>query len=64
MERVLMQVDKRPMSGNREAMDKQKNILESRTDLTFDTSDITQEMAFIGLAEQLPKKALTGEGAA
>jgi XRE family aerobic/anaerobic benzoate catabolism transcriptional regulator len=66
MERVLAQGDKRPMSGNREAMDDLKNILESRAqfyskaDLTFDTSDIAQEAAFIGLTEQLRGKALAG----
>jgi len=66
MDRVLAQGDKRPMSGNREAMEDLKNILESRAqfyskaDLTFDTSDIAQEAAFIGLTEQLRGKALAG----
>jgi XRE family aerobic/anaerobic benzoate catabolism transcriptional regulator len=59
MERVLAQGDTRPMSGNREAMEDLKNILESRAafyskaDQTFHTSDITQEAAFFGLLEQL-----------
>ncbi|MGH8806681.1 MAG: helix-turn-helix transcriptional regulator [Noviherbaspirillum sp.] len=59
MERVLAQGDTRPMSGNREAMDDLKNILESRAafyskaDQTFDTSEMTQEAAFLGLADQL-----------
>jgi XRE family aerobic/anaerobic benzoate catabolism transcriptional regulator len=59
MSRVVAQGDTRPMSGNREAMQDLKNILESRAqfyskaDLTFDTSDMTQESAFIALAEQL-----------
>jgi XRE family aerobic/anaerobic benzoate catabolism transcriptional regulator len=59
MDRVLAQGDTRPMSGNREAMEDLKNILESRAafyskaDQTFDTSDVTQEAAFFGLLEQL-----------
>jgi len=59
MERVLAQGDTRPMSGNREAMDDLKSILESRAafyskaDLSFDTSDMAQEAAFIGLLERL-----------
>ena len=70
MARVLAQGDKRPMSGNREAMDDLKNILESRAqfyskaDLTFDTSDIAQEAAFIGLTEELRGKAYAGARAA
>jgi XRE family aerobic/anaerobic benzoate catabolism transcriptional regulator len=67
MDRVLAQGDKRPMSGNREAMDDLKNILESRAqfyskaDLTYDTSDITQEAAFVGLTDQLRGKVLAAE---
>jgi XRE family aerobic/anaerobic benzoate catabolism transcriptional regulator len=59
MERVLAQGDTRPMSGNREAMEDLKSILESRAafyskaDRTFNTSDMTQEAAFFGLLEQL-----------
>jgi len=59
MGRVLAQGDTRPMSGNREAMEDLKNILESRAqfyskaDLTFDTSDMTQESASIALSVQL-----------
>lgn len=69
MSRVLAQGDKRPMSGNREAMEDLKNILDSRAqfyskaDLTFDTSDIAQEEAFIGLTEQLRGKVLSSERA-
>jgi XRE family aerobic/anaerobic benzoate catabolism transcriptional regulator len=59
MERVLAQGDTRPMSGNREAMDDLKNILESRApfyskaDIAFDTSDMAQEAAYISLLERL-----------
>lgn len=59
MERVMAQGDTRPMSGNREAMEDLKGILESRAafyskaDQTFDTSEMTQEMAFQGLLERL-----------
>lgn len=63
MERVMAQGDTRPMSGNREAMEDLKGILESRAafyskaDQTFDTSEMTQEMAFQGLLERLPSSA-------
>jgi XRE family aerobic/anaerobic benzoate catabolism transcriptional regulator len=59
MARVLAQGDTRPMMGNREAMEDLKSILESRAafyskaDLSFDTSDMTQENAYVGLIEQL-----------
>jgi XRE family aerobic/anaerobic benzoate catabolism transcriptional regulator len=59
MERVLAQGDTRPMSGNREAMDDLKNILESRAafyskaDQAFDTSEMTQETAFFSLMDEL-----------
>lgn len=59
MARVVAQGDTRPMLGNREAMDDLKNILESRAafyskaDESFDTSDLTQEAAFVGLMDQL-----------
>jgi XRE family aerobic/anaerobic benzoate catabolism transcriptional regulator len=59
MARVLAQGDTRPMMGNREAMEDLKSILESRAafyskaDLSFDTSDMTQENAYVGLLEQL-----------
>lgn len=59
MERVLAQGDTRPMSGNREAMEDLKSILESRAafyskaDRIFDTSEMTQENAFFGLMEEL-----------
>ena len=60
MDRVLAQGDKRPMSGNREAMDDLKRILESRTqfyskaDKTVDTSRLNSEQAFQQLLGQLP----------
>ncbi len=59
MDRVLAQGDKRPMSGNREAMEDLKRILESRTqfyskaDKTVDTSGLTTEQAFSQLLTQL-----------
>ena len=52
MNRVLAQGDRRPMSGNREAMEDLKRILESRAqfyskaDHLFDTSDMTLDVAF------------------
>lgn len=61
MNRVLAQGDRRPMSGNREAMDDLKRILESRAqfyskaDKTFDTSDMPADLAFSRLQEQLPE---------
>ncbi len=60
MDRVLAQGDKRPMSGNREAMDDLKRILESRTqfyskaDKTVNTSRLNAEQAFQQLLGQLP----------
>jgi XRE family transcriptional regulator, aerobic/anaerobic benzoate catabolism transcriptional regulator len=59
MDRVLAQGDKRPMSGNREAMEDLKRILESRTqfyskaDKTVDTSGLTSEQAYSQLITQL-----------
>jgi XRE family aerobic/anaerobic benzoate catabolism transcriptional regulator len=59
MDRVLAQGDKRPMSGNREAMEDLKRILESRTqfyskaDKTVDTSGLSSEQAFSQLLAQL-----------
>lgn len=59
MDRVLAQGDKRPMSGNREAMEDLKRILESRTqfyskaDKTVDTSGLSSEQAFSQLLGQL-----------
>jgi XRE family aerobic/anaerobic benzoate catabolism transcriptional regulator len=50
--------------GNREAMDDLKNILESRAafysqaDLSFDTSDMTQEAAYVALLEQLRENVM------
>lgn len=61
MKRVLAQGDRRPMSGNREAMDDLKRILESRAqfyskaDKTFDTSNMPADLAFARLQEQLPE---------
>lgn len=60
MNRVLAQGDRRPMSGNREAMDDLRRILESRAqfyskaDKTLDTSDMPAERAFARLLDQLP----------
>ena len=62
MARVLAQGDRRPMSGNREAMEDLKNILASReefyskADLVFDTSEMGQEAAFVSLSGQLRGK--------
>lgn len=59
MERVLAQGDTRPMSGNRQAMDDLRSILESRAgfyskaDQTFDTSEMTHEMAFHSLLDRM-----------
>lgn len=60
MNRVLAQGDRRPMSGNREAMEDLKRILESRAefyskaDQALDTSDMPAERAFECLVAQLP----------
>lgn len=67
MERVVAQGDTRPMSGNREAMEDLKNILESRAafyskaDESFDTSEMTQETAFFGLMDQLRESVQIGQ---
>nr|NDG08107.1 transcriptional regulator [Oxalobacteraceae bacterium] len=59
MSRVLAQGDRRPMAGNREAMDDLKRILESRAqfyskaDLTLDTSAMPPEQALTQLREQI-----------
>jgi XRE family aerobic/anaerobic benzoate catabolism transcriptional regulator len=59
MGRVVAQGDTRPMQGNREAMEDLKSILESRApfyskaDEIFDTSDMTQETAYVGLMARL-----------
>lgn len=64
MDRVLAQGDKRPMSGNREAMEDLKRILESRTqfyskaDNTIDTSGLTSEQVFHRLFEQMRRLQL------
>jgi XRE family aerobic/anaerobic benzoate catabolism transcriptional regulator len=58
MGRVLAQGDRRPMSGNREAMEDLKRILESRAqfyskaDQIVDTSELSHEAAFTTLMEQ------------
>lgn len=58
MSRVLAQGDRRPMAGNREAMDDLKRILDSRAqfyskaDQTVDTTDMAAELAF-GRLQQL-----------
>lgn len=59
MGRVLAQGDRRPMSGNREAMEDLKRILESRAqfyskaDKIVDTSELSHEAAFATLREQI-----------
>lgn len=59
MSRVLAQGDRRPMSGNREAMEDLKRILESRAqfyskaDKIVDTSELSHEAAFATLREQV-----------
>ena len=59
MNRVLAQGDRRPMSGNREAMEDLKRILESRAqfyskaDHLFDNSDMTLDVAFNRLSSLL-----------
>jgi len=59
MNRVLAQGDTRPMSGNAEAMNDLRRILDSRSpfyskaDASFDTSEKTMEAAFVGLQDQL-----------
>jgi XRE family aerobic/anaerobic benzoate catabolism transcriptional regulator len=64
MGRVLAQGDTRPMSGNKEAMEDLKQILESRAqfyskaDQTFDTSEMTQEASFVGLLDTLRNSVL------
>ena len=64
MARVVAQGDTRPMSGNKEAMEDLKHILESRAqfyskaDQTFDTSDMTQEASFVGLLDSLQNRVL------
>lgn len=64
MGRVVAQGDTRPMSGNKEAMEDLKQILESRAqfyskaDQTFDTSEMTQEASFIGLLDALRSAVL------
>lgn len=62
MGRVLAQGDRRPMSGNHEAMDDLKRILESRAqfyskaDKTFDTSELAPDAAFAGLLTEIQKQ--------
>jgi XRE family aerobic/anaerobic benzoate catabolism transcriptional regulator len=67
MSRVLAQGDTRPMSGNTEAMNDLRRILESRAafyskaDEVFDTSGKTIDEAFAGLQERLrPTVKLAG----
>jgi len=67
MARVVAQGDMRPMLGNREAMDDLNNILESRAafyskaDETFETTEMTQEAAFVGLLDQLRGSVRLGQ---
>jgi XRE family aerobic/anaerobic benzoate catabolism transcriptional regulator len=69
MGRVLAQGDTRPMMGNQEAMADLQNIIESRAqfyskaDQSFDTSDLTQEAAFVGLLDRLRGAVLRQEKA-
>jgi len=55
------------MLGNREAMDDLNNILESRAafyskaDETFETTEMTQEAAFVGLLDQLRGSVRLGQ---
>jgi XRE family aerobic/anaerobic benzoate catabolism transcriptional regulator len=64
MGRVIAQGDKRPMAGNREAMEDLKHILESRAeyyskaDAIFDTSGMAEEVALAELMKQLRGAAL------
>ncbi|WP_426172835.1 helix-turn-helix transcriptional regulator [Massilia sp. TWR1-2-2] len=64
MGRVVAQGDTRPMSGNKEAMEDLKQILESRAqfyskaDQTFDTTEMTQEASFVGLLDNLRSSVL------
>jgi XRE family aerobic/anaerobic benzoate catabolism transcriptional regulator len=64
MGRVLAQGDTRPMSGNKEAMEDLKQILDSRAqfyskaDQSFDTSEMTQEASFVGLLDSLRSSVL------
>lgn len=59
MRRVVAQGDLRPMSGNREAMDDLKRILEGRAelygraDIAFDTSERTLADAYLQLRDRL-----------
>lgn len=59
MARVLAQGDKRPMSGNREAMGDLKRILESRTqfyskaDKVVDTTGLSEQQTFARLVDQV-----------
>jgi len=59
MERGLSQSDPRQRAANQEAMEDLKNLIDSRAplysqaDAVFDTSDITQEAAFMSLVDQL-----------
>lgn len=69
MERGLSQCDSRLRTGNREAMEDLKNVIESRApfysqaDEIFDTSDITQEAAFLSLVDQLRGTVLSRDQA-
>ncbi|MEO6353964.1 MAG: helix-turn-helix transcriptional regulator [Burkholderiaceae bacterium] len=69
MERGLSQCDSRLRFDNHEAMEDLNNIIESRAPLysradeIFDTSDITQEAAFMGLVDQLRGTVLSQDNA-
>ncbi|MDP3841956.1 MAG: helix-turn-helix transcriptional regulator [Oxalobacteraceae bacterium] len=69
MERGLSQFDSRLRADNREAMADLKNLIEirapfySQADEIFDTSDITQEAAFMNLVDQLRGTVLSQDKA-
>jgi len=67
MERGVSKSDSRLRADNHEAMDDLNKLIESRSalysraDEVFDTSDITQEAAFMGLVDQLRGTVLSQE---
>ncbi len=67
MSRVLAQGDSRPMSGNREAMDDLKRILDSRAqfyskaDCIFDTGAASAQAGFAALLSQLEAEIGPGQ---
>ena len=67
MARVIAQGDSRPMSGNREAMEDLKRILDSRAqfyskaDCIFDTGVVSTQAALVALLEQLGSEIGLGQ---